>query len=392
MSDLDFKGRRALIRVDFNVPLDKSGAITDDTRIQSALPTIQYVLDHGGAVILMSHFGRPKGKAPEFSLAPCAKRLSELLKKPVTMAPDCIGREVEALAAKMKPGDVMLLENVRFYPAEEKPEKDPDFAKNLARLGDLYIDDAFGSAHRAHSSVVGVAKYFPGKAVPGFLMEKEIQFLGHALASPKRPFYAIIGGAKISTKIGVLGALIQKTDGIFIGGGMAFTFFKALGIPIGSSICEEEMVETAKKLIADCKEKKIPLFLPLDVVAATSFEATANFDTFNMSKGIPDGYQGMDIGEKTQNAWEKSLHDGRTILWNGPVGVYEFPNFAAGTNKIAKALAGMKEAVTIAGGGETVAAINGLGLGAFFSHISTGGGASLEYIEKGSLPGIDALG
>lgn len=395
LASLDLANKKVLIRVDFNVPLDKSGKISDDTRIASAIPTIEYALKKGAKVILMSHFGRPKGKSSQFSLAPCAVRLQQLLKRPVTMAPDCIGPQVEALVANMKSGDVILLENLRFYPAEEKPESDPTFAKNLAKLGDCYIDDAFGCAHRAHSSIVPLAQCFPGKAAAGFLMEKEIAFLGKALLEPKRPFFAIIGGAKISTKIGVLHALVEKSDGLFIGGAMAFTFFKAQGKAIGASLCEEEMVGTAKEIIAACQKKNIPLYLPVDTVATTQFDKDAPSEVFRMDSpkvsGIAEGWQGMDIGPKTIAVWKEALQKGKTFLWNGPVGVFEFPNFAKGTLAIAETLAALSGATTIAGGGETVAAIEGAGLKNRFSHISTGGGASLEYIEKGTLPGIEVL-
>lgn len=391
LQNLDLKGKRALIRVDFNVPVDSKGQITDDTRIVSSLPTINYVIQNGGVAILMSHFGRPKAKSPEFSLAPCAKRLSELLGKPVTMAPDCIGGEVEALCSKMQPGDVLLLENLRFYPAEEQPELNPSFAKNLAKLGDVYINDAFGSAHRAHSSTTTIAQYFPNKAAAGFLLQKEIAFLGTALGEPKRPFFAIIGGAKVSTKMGVLHSLLKKVDALFIGGGMAYTFFKAKGIPIGDSTFEETMIDEAKTILQAANEKKIPLYLPLDTVAATHFDNEAPFASFDATQGIPKGYRGMDIGEKTIASWSEKIKPAKTVLWNGPVGVFEFKNFSKGTLAIAQLLATMKDATTIAGGGETVAAIQEAHLANAFSHISTGGGASLEYIERGTLPGIEAL-
>lgn len=387
ISDLDIAENRVLVRVDFNVPLDKAGKITDDTRIVASLPTIKYIIENEGKVILASHLGRPKGKTPEFSLAPVAKRLSELLKKPVQMAPDSVGPEVEKLVGEMKPGDVLLLENVRFYPSEEKPESNPDFAKKLASLADIYINDAFGTAHRAHSSTTTVAKYFPGKCAPGYLLEKEIDFLGSALKNPKRPFAAIIGGAKVSTKIGVLSALCQKVDILMIGGGMAYTFLKAKGIPIGDSPVENDMLEIAEKILNSTTK----IYLPKDIVAATRFDKDAPFKTFNIPSGIPDGYQGMDTGEKTLNEWITILKSAKTILWNGPVGVFEMPNFAKGTNRLAEALAEMKGAVTIVGGGDSVAAVQEAGLADSFSHVSTGGGASLEYVEFGTLPGIEAL-
>ena len=389
--DLDLQGKRALIRVDFNVPVDKTGKILDDSRIVSSLPTLQHVIQAGGKAILMSHFGRPKGKSADLSLAPIAKRLSELLQKPVTMASDCIGKEVEALIAHMQLGDVLLLENVRFYPAEEKPELDPSFAKALAALGDVYINDAFGSAHRNHSSTAVIAKYFPHTAACGFLMEKEINFLGNTLSEPKRPFFAIIGGAKVSTKIGVLKSLLQKVDALFLGGGMAYTFFKAQGKPIGNSLCEESMLQEALEIMSECQKRNVKLFLPLDTVAATQFDNNAPYKTFESATGIPDGYQGMDIGEKTCEAWGKELARAKTVLWNGPVGVFEFPNFSKGTFAIARLLASLKDAVTICGGGETAQAVLEAGVIKDFHHVSTGGGASLEYIEQGTLPGIEAL-
>ncbi len=385
MKDLDVANKKVLVRVDFNVPLDKEGHITDDTRIIASLPTIEYLSSKGAKVILLSHLGRPKGKSKEFSLAPCAKALSELLKKPVALAPDCIGDEVDRLIDTMKPGDVLLLENVRFYPAEEKPELDPSFAQKLAHNKDIYINDAFGTAHRAHSSTATVAKYFPGKKAAGFLLEKEITFLGEALANPKKPFFAIIGGAKISTKIGVLKALVNKVDALFIGGAMAYTFMKAKGISIGDSLVEDDMIDTAKEILSS----KIAIYLPVDTVAATAFDNSAPFKTFE--NGIPQGYQGMDIGEKTIKEWSKALQEAKTVLWNGPVGVFEMPNFAKGTNALAHSLASLKDATTIVGGGDTVSAIQQEGLAGSFTHLSTGGGASLEFLEFGTLPGIEAL-
>jgi phosphoglycerate kinase len=389
--DLDLHNKRVLIRVDFNVPLDSQGVITDDTRIVASLPTIAYVLQQQGKVILISHLGRPKGKSKEYSLMPCAKRLSELLGKPVLFAPDCIGDEVEALIAKMNPGEVVLLENVRFYPAEEKPEVDPSFAAKLARLADVYINDAFGTAHRAHSSTTTVATYFPGKAAAGFLLEKEINFLGTALKTPKRPFYAIIGGAKVSTKIGVLKSLITKVDALMLGGCMSYTFLKAQGIPVGDSPIEEDQISTALEIIEMCRAAKVKLYLPKDVVAATQFQNDASCKTFTMPSGIEDGYQGMDIGPKTLEEWSHALAHVKTVIWNGPVGVFEFPNFAKGTFGLAKRLAELKKAVTIVGGGDSIAALQQIQLTDAMTHISTGGGASLEYMEFGTLPGIEVL-
>lgn len=387
LKDLDLTGKKVLMRVDFNTPLDHNNHITDDTRIKASLPSIQYVLDHGGSVILMSHLGRPKGKAsPEFSLQPCAKRLSELLHKDVALAPDCIGKETESLAQNLKPGQVLLLENLRFHPEEEKPTD--TFTKQLARLGDLYVNDAFGTAHRAHASTVQITKYFPGKSAAGFLLEKEINFLGKALLKPKRPFYAIIGGAKISSKIGILNALLDKVDGLLIGGGMAYTFFKAQGIAIGDSIHEDDLMDEARNILAKAKKLGIKLLLPLDNVVADKLDTNAA--TQIVSNGIPDGMQGVDIGPKTIEKYISTIQDASTIFWNGPMGVFEIEKFAAGTNSIAHALANL-DALTVVGGGESVAALEAAGVTNSISHVSTGGGAALEYIEFGKLPGIEAL-
>ena len=391
LKDLDVKNKKVLMRVDFNIPLTKEGGIADDTRIRESLPSIQYVINHGGALILMSHLGRPKGKkSPEFSLAPCAKRLSELLKMPVQFAPDCIGPGVEKMVSHLQPKQVLLLENLRFYAAEEEPEKDPSFAKKLASLGDIYVNDAFGTAHRAHASTAVIAQYFPHKAASGFLLEKEINFLGSAVSHPKHPFYAIIGGAKISTKMGVLESLLSKVDGLFIGGGMAYTFFKAQGISIGDSIHEDALLEKAKEFMEKCRKEKVSLWLPQDLVIAKEFKEDAESKVIPTKSGIPSGWQGMDIGPATVKIWIEAFKNGQTVFWNGPLGVFEFPAFAKGTQEVAKALAQLK-ATTIVGGGDSVAAINNLGIANKFSHVSTGGGASLEYIEFGHLPGIDAL-
>lgn len=390
IQDLDLTGKKILVRVDFNVPLQKDGTISDATRIQESLPTIEYILKAGGSVILMSHLGRPKGVDPKLSLKPCANALSKLLDQPVLMADDCIGEKTEAMAHQLKPGQVLLLENLRFYPAEETPSSDPSFAQKLSSLGDAYVNDAFGTAHRSHSSTATIAKFFPGKAAAGFLLQKEIQFLDTLVDAPKRPFYALIGGAKISTKMGVLKSLIDKTDGIFIGGGMAFTFFKAQGIQIGNSIHEDDQSTVALDLLKTCAAKKVPLWLPSDLVIADRFDNQANTKQISSDQGIPEGWQGMDIGPNTAAEWARKLQSAATIFWNGPLGVCEFPKFSIGTDQIAKALASTC-ATTVVGGGDSVAAINKLGLASKFSHVSTGGGASLEYIEYGHLPGIDAL-
>ena len=387
LKNLPLSNARVFVRVDFNCPLDATHSITDDSRIVASLPTIQYLIKNNAKVILASHLGRPKGKSIDCSLAPCAKRLSELLGKPVVLADDSIGAGVEKLVADMKPGDVILLENLRFYPAEEKPELDPSFAKNLAKLADFYVNDAFGTAHRAHSSTAVIAQYFSGKAAAGFLLEKEINFLGTATANPKRPFFAIIGGAKISTKIGVLKALSKKVDVLMIGGGMAYTFLKAKGISIGDSIVEDSMLDIAKEIL----NSGVKIYLPLDIVAATEFNNDSPHKTFSTIEGIEPGYQGMDIGPATVAAWVTALQEAKTVLWNGPVGVFEMPNFAKGTLAIANALASLQDAITIVGGGDSVAAIQEAGLADKFSHVSTGGGASLEYVEFGTLPGIEAL-
>ena len=392
IKDLDVQGKRVLMRVDFNVPFDKEGNISDDTRIRAALPSIKWVLENGGSVVVMSHLGRPKGeKKPEFSLKPCAKRLNELLGGCVTFAPDCVGGEVEKMAKSLQPGKVLLLENLRFYAAEEKPDTDPSFAEKLSKLGDLYVNDAFGTAHRKHSSTATITQHFPGKAAAGFLMQKEIDFLGKALLdNPKRPFYAIIGGSKVSSKMGVLQSLAAKVDGIFIGGGMVFTFFKAQGLSIGNSIHEDGLLDEAKKFLSFCKEKEIKVYLPTDLVIADAFKEDAQTKIISVSEGVPEGWQGMDVGPETLKEWKKTLKGGQTVFWNGPLGVFEMAPFALQTNDLAKLLAEM-DATTVVGGGDSVAAINKLKLGNQFSHLSTGGGASLEFIEYGHLPGIDAL-
>jgi phosphoglycerate kinase len=390
LQDLDVRGKKVLVRVDFNVPLNKDGSISDDTRIQESLPTIQAILKEGGSVILMSHLGRPKGGPdPQFSLGPVARHLSKLLGIPVLMADDCVGEKVEKMADELKPGQVLLLENVRFHPAEEKPDLDLSFAKKLASLGDFYVNDAFGTAHRAHSTTAAIAGHFPGKSAAGLLMQKEIEFLSFLLA-PKPPFYAIIGGAKISTKMGVLGSLLSKADAIFIGGGMAYTFYLAQGLKIGDSICQQDQVAPATEFLKKCREQKISCYLPKDLIIADAFRDDARTKCIAPSDGIPDGWQGMDIGPQTTHEWSKALKSAASVFWNGPLGVFEFPHFAKGTEEIAKTVASLK-AITIVGGGDSVAAINKLGLKASFTHVSTGGGASLEFIEFGHLPGIDAL-
>lgn len=391
IKDLPIKGKTVLMRVDFNVPLDPKGNITDDTRIKASLPTIKYVLDNGGALVLMSHLGRPKAKfTPEFSLSPCAKRLSELLGKEVIMAKDCIGADVQKLVKNLKSGQVALLENLRFHHAEEYPDDDESFVQKLASLGDLYVNDAFGTAHRAHASTASIAKYFPGRAAAGFLLEKEIAFLGDTLLHPQRPFYALVGGAKISTKIGVIKSLIQSVNGILIGGGMAYTFLKAQGKSIGDSIHEDESINDVLEIIRACKDKGVKLMLPVDFVVADKFDNQAKTQIVEAENGIPSGYQGVDIGPKTIKLFTEELKKARTVLWNGPLGVFEFSNFANGTLEVGRALAQMNS-VRIVGGGDSIAALHSMNLADKFTHLSTGGGASLEYIEFGTLPGIEAL-
>ncbi|HEX2580277.1 MAG TPA: phosphoglycerate kinase [Rhabdochlamydiaceae bacterium] len=391
IQDLVLAGKKVLIRVDFNAPLNKDGTIADDTRIKESIPTIQHALQQGAAVILMSHLGRPKSKKDvQYSLGICAKKLSQLISAPVLFATDCLGKDVEKMVQDLKGGQVLLLENLRFYPAEEDPSLDPNFAKELSKFGDFYVNDAFGTAHRNHSSTAVIAQYFPGKAAMGLLMQKEIQHLEPLLKKPAHPFFVLIGGAKVSTKIGVLKSFLKKVDALFIGGGMAFSFFKAQGLEIGNSIFEETSLLEAENLLKECQTKKIPLHLPTDIVIADGFRNDATFKTVPISKGIPKGWMGMDIGPETISVWSSDFQKAATLFWNGPVGVFEFPHFARGTQEMAKAISSLN-ANTIVGGGDSVAAINQLGLSEKFKHVSTGGGASLEYLELGKLPGIEAL-
>ena len=382
ITDIDVKSKRVLVRVDFNVPI-KEGKVKDDTRIQAALPTIKYLLEHGASVILFSHLGRPKdGPDPEFSMRPTAVHLSRLLGKPVAFAEEAVGEVAEKAAKALKPGEVLVLENTRFYKGETK--NDLELAKKWANLADLYVNDAFGSAHRAHSSTEGVAQFLP--AVGGFLMEKEIQYLGQAIANPKHPFIAILGGAKISDKIGVIRNLLLKADQVLIGGGMANTFFKAQGYPVADSLVEDEVLDTARELLQLGGTR---LRLPVDIVIADKFEAEAQSKTMEMGP-VPDGWRILDIGPKTVESFSKAIKGAGTVVWNGPMGVFEFPRFAQGTFGVAKAVAG-SGAVSIIGGGESVAAINQSGLADKITHISTGGGASLEMLEGLVLPGVAAL-
>ncbi|UCH86318.1 MAG: phosphoglycerate kinase [Dehalococcoidia bacterium] len=386
IADIDVQGKRILVRVDFNVPLDPdSGGVVDDTRIRAALPTIEYLRERGARLILCSHLGRPKGVNDSLRLAPVARRLSELLGSPVKMTDDSVGPQVEEAAQSLGPGEVLLLENLRFNHEEEA--NDPDFAWALASLAEVYVNDAFGTAHRAHASTAGVAAYLP--AVAGFLMEKELTFLGKALASPDRPFAAVIGGAKISTKMGVLENLLEKVDRLLIGGGMACTFLKAQGFEVGQSLLEEEFVGTARQVMERASQRGLTLLLPSDVIVSNRFEADARRQQVS-AKEIPADWQTMDIGEKTVKAFIDALRDCKTVLWNGPLGVIEFEAFSQGSHRLAEAIAGL-DATTIVGGGETGAVLERLGLQDKFSHVSTGGGAALEFLEGRELPGVAAL-
>ena len=386
IEDIDVNGKRVLVRCDFNVPQDENLEITDDRRIVSALPTIKYLIKNNAKVILCSHLGRPKGEFnKKYSLRPVAKRLTELLGQEVKLADDVIGDSAKSLASQLHEGEVMLLENVRFHKEEE--ENNMAFAKELAGLADVYVNDAFGTAHRAHASTEGVAKYLP--AVCGYLIQKEIDVMGKALDNPNRPFVAILGGKKVSDKIKVIENLIDKVDTLLIGGGMAYTFFKAKGYEIGNSICEEDKIELAKELMEKAAHKGVKLILPVDTVVAKEFAANAESKVVP-SDEIPSDYQGMDIGPETVKLYEDELKDAKTIVWNGPVGVFEFDRFAVGTNEVAR-IVGSLNATTIIGGGDSAAAIEKGGFADKMTHISTGGGASLEFLEGKVLPGIACL-
>ncbi|WRX29165.1 Phosphoglycerate kinase - like 3 [Theobroma cacao] len=405
LKEADLKGKRVFVRVDLNVPLDDNFNITDDTRIRAAVPTIKYLMGHGSKVILSSHLGRPKGVTPKYSLKPLVPRLSELLGVEVKMANDCIGAEVEKLVAEIPDGGVLLLENVRFYKEEEKNV--PEFAKKIASLADVYVNDAFGTAHRPHASTEGVAKFLK-PSVAGFLMQKmmhipygalsisvfvqELDYLVGAVANPKKPFAAIVGGSKVSTKIGVIESLLAKVDILLLGGGMIFTFYKAQGYSVGSSLVEEDKLELATSLLEKAKAKGVSLLLPTDVVIADKFAPDANSKVVSASE-IPDGWMGLDIGPDSIKTFSEALDTTKTIIWNGPMGVFEFEKFAAGTEAIAKKLAELsgKGVTTIIGGGDSVAAVEKVGLADKMSHISTGGGASLELLEGKPLPGVLAL-
>jgi phosphoglycerate kinase len=387
---VELKGKRVLVRVDFNVPLDENLNITDDTRITESLPTIKKIIADGGKAILMSHLGRPKGGPnPKYSLKPTAKRLSELVGKEVKLAPDCIGSETKTMVDAMKNGDVLVLENVRFHSEEEK--NDPAFAKQLAELGDVYINDAFGSAHRAHASTEGVTKFIKVCAA-GYLMQKELDYLGGAITNPKRPYLAILGGAKISGKIDVINNLLDKVDTLIVGGGMAFTFYKAMGKEIGTSLLEAEKVDLAKEVLENAKKAGIKFLLPTDVVVASEFKNESPSSVVSIDS-IPSDKMGLDIGPESIKLFSSEVMKAKTIVWNGPMGVFEMDNFAKGTFAIAKALADATSngAITVIGGGDSAAAISKAGLKDKVSHVSTGGGASLEFLEGKALPGVVAL-
>ncbi|MBE6904032.1 MAG: phosphoglycerate kinase [Ruminococcaceae bacterium] len=386
IEDICVSNKRVLVRCDFNVPLDENQNITSAKRIIESLPTIKYLLSKNAKIVLCSHLGRPKGEFNDkFSLAPVAKKLAELLNVNVIMAKDVIGEDAKAKAAALKEGEILLLENVRFHKEETKNE--PSFAKELASFGEIFVNDAFGTSHRAHASTAGVADYIP--AVSGYLIEKEIRIMGGALSNPKRPFVAILGGAKVSDKIGVITNLLEKVDTLIIGGGMAYTFIKAKGFPIGTSICEEDKLDLAKELMAKAEEKGVKLLIPFDNVIATEYKADSEFRTID-SDNIPDGWMGLDIGEKTRELFCNAIKDAGTVVWNGPMGVSEWENFAGGTIAVAKAVAD-SGAISIIGGGDSAAAVQKLGFADKMTHISTGGGASLEFLEGLELPGIACL-
>ncbi|AEV67825.1 phosphoglycerate kinase [Acetivibrio clariflavus] len=386
IEDIDVKGKKVIVRVDFNVPLDENRKITDDKRIVGALPTIKYLVDNGAKTILVSHLGRPKdGFEEKYSMKPTAERLSELLGKEVIMAKDVIGEDAKAKAAALKDGEVLMLENVRFH--KEETKNDPAFAKELASMAEIYVNDAFGTAHRAHASTAGLADYLP--AVCGYLIQKEIEIMGKALSNPERPFVAILGGAKVSDKIAVIENLIDKVDTLIIGGGMAYTFFKAKGYNIGTSICEDDKVELAKSLLEKAQSKGVKLLLPVDNVVGLEFKNDTEFKVV-ASDSIPDGWMGLDIGPKTIEAYAAEIKNAKTVVWNGPMGVFEFPNFEKGTKEVARAVA-ESGSTSIIGGGDSAAAIEQLGFADKITHISTGGGASLEFLEGKVLPGIDVL-
>lgn len=386
VKDIDLKGKKVFVRCDFNVPMDENRNITDNTRIVAALPTIKYLLEQNCKLILASHLGRPKGEyKPEYSLAPVAKELSKLLGKEVIMANDVVGEDATSKASNLKEGEILLLENVRFH--KEETENDPEFSKKLASMAEVFVNDAFGTAHRAHSSTTGIASYLP--AVSGFLIEKELKFLGNAVNNPERPFVAILGGAKVSDKIGVIDSLLEKVDTLMIGGGMAYTFFKAQGYEVGNSICEMDKLDLAKSAMEKAKQKGVKLMLPVDTKIGKEFKADTESKTVKYTE-IPADWEGFDIGAETIKMFSDELRNAKTVIWNGPLGLFEFDQFAIGTNEIAKVLSEI-DATTIIGGGDSAAAVKKAGLEDKMTHISTGGGASLEFLEGKKLPGIDAL-
>ena len=386
IKDIDVTGKKVIARVDFNVPLNDDGAITDDNRIQAALPTIKYLLENNAKLILCAHLGRPKGEFnPKYSLAPCAKRLGELLGKDVKLAEDVVGDSAKALATEVKEGEVVMLQNVRYMPGETKNDK--ELAKQFANLAEIYVNDAFGAAHRAHASTAGIAEFLP--SAMGFLLEKEIEFIGKALEKPERPFIAILGGAKVKDKLGVITNLLEKVDVLLIGGGMSYTFQRALGGKIGDSLLDEERIDFAKEMMELAEKKGVKLILPVDNEAGQEFSNDTMRATFH-SRDIPDGWEGMDIGPDTQEMFSAEVKKAKTVIWNGPMGVSEFSNFAQGTIAVAEAMAGI-DGMTIIGGGDSAAAVEKLGFADKMSHISTGGGASLEFMEGKVLPGIAAI-
>ena len=386
VKDIDLKGKKVFVRCDFNVPMDENQNITDNARIVGALPTIKYLLEQNCKIILASHLGRPKGEfKPEFSLAPVAKELSKLLGQEVIMAKDVIGEDAMKKAANLKEGEILLLENVRFH--KEETDNDPEFSKKLASMAEVYVNDAFGTAHRAHASTTGIASYLP--AVSGFLIEKELQFLGNAVNNPERPFVAILGGAKVSDKIGVIDSLLEKVDTLMIGGGMAYTFFKAQGYEVGNSICEMDKLDLAKEAMEKAKQKGVKFMLPVDTKVGKEFKPDTESKIVSYTE-IPADWEGFDIGPETIKMFEDELRKAKTVVWNGPLGLFEFDQFAIGTNAIAKVLSEI-DATTIIGGGDSAAAVKKAGLEDKMTHISTGGGASLEFLEGKKLPGIEAL-
>jgi phosphoglycerate kinase len=392
LNQCDLAGKRVLIRVDYNVPLTADGAVADGTRIEATLPTIRYVLEQGGAVVLMSHLGRPEGRPDQrLSLAPVVQALSRLLPGVEVHGPlPPIGAAAAPIRESVRPGQVVVLENLRFYPGEEHPEKAPEFVEELSRWGDLYVNDAFAAAHRVQASTTAITRHFPGRSAAGLLMAKEIRVLGDLLANPKKPFYAVLGGSKVSSKIGVVQALLTRVDGLWIGGAMAFAFLKAKGISIGESLCADDQVALAQKVLNQAERQQVPLHLPVDLMIADRLEEGAQVGLVPIQQGVPAGYRAVDIGPETISQWTDQIAGAATLFWNGPVGIFEDTRFARGTLALARAIAALK-ATTVVGGGESVAAVGQAGVADQLTHVSTGGGAALELIEHGTLPGIEAL-